>query len=1009
MTPAARLSLGLASLAGTVFLLADLVGLVPDAVAERMEARKTVAEALAVQISSAASRGDVSLAQSTVDAAVQRGADIRSVGLRTADGRLASQAGGHEAGWVAPSGGRSTATHVQVPILQGDRRWGTLEVHFDPPGGAGLLNAFLRSGYAALVFVTLVAFGLFWLLIRRALEALDPAGVVPERVKAAFDTLTEGVLILDEKERIILANAAFAERSETPVRGLVGRRASSLTWTHGAGDAQHATLPWLAALSQGAQQTGVPLGLSTPARGATTFMANCAPILDSQGRRRGVLVTLDDVTVLEQKNAELASMLERLRLSEEEVRRQNRELELLATLDPLTGCLNRRAFFERFEPLFEQGLRRRQPLSCLMVDIDHFKSVNDRYGHAVGDKVIKIVADVLLCSTRSEDVVARYGGEEFCILLPGIEMEQAVAVAERIRLGIHEASEARFTSGLRVTASLGVSGIEAGAPDPAELVNQADQALYAAKHAGRNRVIHWGAPGTVDADPPPPSARQVRRQDEGRDVQELRRRVAELEATVEERERELREQYGRDAVTGLPNRFLFHDRVTQALLRARRYQTEVAVLSVGINTFQRVNDALGQVGGDRLLRELASRLSGVLREMDTIAALGGENAGPTVSRLGNDEFGILLGEVRGADVVPWIVERVINALGAPFEIDGQEVFATACLGVSLFPQDGETADVLIKNASAARRSAKTEAKPNGWQFYNDGINRRAFGQLQMEGQLRRALERGELELHYQPRVDLTSGRIAALEALLRWRRPVAGLIAPADFIPLAEETGLIHPIGEWVVRAACEQIAAWRETAFAGTRIAVNVSPLQLRRSDFGDRVLRVLGETGVNPRDLEVELTESAFIGNADVSIAGIRQLHAVGLTIAIDDFGTGYSSLSYLRMLPVGTVKIDRAFVQTLGDKDSGALVAGIVAMSRGMNLRVVAEGVERIEQLEILRKLGCDEVQGFLIARPAPLSELMALLEADRRQGLLGAPAVPWWFGRLGSLRTAGRRRA
>ena len=480
LSPAARISLSLVLLTLGLLLAASLVGLTPDGGAAALDARKRFSETLAVQLTISAQRDDLDAARAVLEAVVLRNDDLRSAALRSGDGTVLAQAGGHIAHWQPPSHGRSTLTHVQVPVYNGTTRWGTVELRFADAGTGlgGMSGTFLQL----LAFIAVSGFAAYLLLIRKVLRHLDPSAVIPGRVKAALDVLAEGVVLIDRDGSIVLANDSFAHKCGLKPDALLGRRLSALTWARvgSIGD-----LPWMQVARDGENRTGIPLTLHTPASERHIFMVNCAAIPDGQGKCRGVLATFDDVTELEQKNQKLKEMLSMLQDSRDEVRRQNQKLQILATRDPLTDSLNRRAFYEAFEDGFRAARERKQDFACIMCDIDHFKDINDRHGHQVGDQAIAAVAHTLRSLVRETDVICRYGGEEFCILLPGATLEKAMDAAERFRIHI----ETLEMAGVSITASFGVSVLRADTAGTEDLLQQADEALYDAKRAGRNRVM----------------------------------------------------------------------------------------------------------------------------------------------------------------------------------------------------------------------------------------------------------------------------------------------------------------------------------------------------------------------------------------------------------------------------------------------------------------------------------------------------------------------------------------
>ena len=425
-----------------------------------------------------------------------------------------------------------------------------------------------------------------------------------------------------------------------------------------------------------------------------------------------------------------------------------------------------------------------------------------------------------------------------------------------------------------------------------------------------------------------------------------------------------------DTLTGLPNRQLFRDRLAQAVHQAQRDGHQIAVFFLDLDRFKVVNDSLGHSIGDQLLRLVAQRLKHVLRESDT------------VTRIGGDEFTVLAPRVRGQDDAVVIARKVRGAFTLPFVVDGREMYVTTSIGVSLYPRDGEDPDTLLKHADAAMYLAKSQGR-DVFQLYTPSTDPRALEQhaleqFTLEHALRKAAANREFAVHYQPIVALETGRVEAVEALLRWQHPVHGFISPADFIPLAEATGLITGIGEWVLRTACAQARAWQEQGHRTLRVAVNVSLLQLKQPDFVVVVRQALSSTGLSAESLELEITESIAMQSGDGAAEKLRELARIGVRISLDDFGTGYSSLSTLRLFPVHTVKIDRSFVRDLpDDADDAAMAAAVIALAHSLKLPVVAEGVETDEQHAFLRRQNCDSWQGYLFSRPVSAADCERVL--------------------------------
>jgi len=420
-----------------------------------------------------------------------------------------------------------------------------------------------------------------------------------------------------------------------------------------------------------------------------------------------------------------------------------------------------------------------------------------------------------------------------------------------------------------------------------------------------------------------------------------------------------------DALTNLPNRLLFKDRLTVALSHANREGSSLAVLFLDLDRFKVINDSLGHNIGDQLLQAVAARLQTCVRESDTVARLGG------------DEFTVLLPHLhRSDDAVP-VAQKIIEAIRHPFHIEGREFFSTTSIGISLFPEDGTDAETLIKNADTAMYQAKEVGRDN-YQLFNAHVNAKALQRIALEHGLRKALTNDEMAVHYQPIFDMRSGRITGMEALLRWTHPDLGAIPPATFIPLAEATGVMIPIGTFALREACRQAKEWHDAGFQSLSLAVNLSVTQLQQVDLVERVAEILEESGLPPRMLELEITESSAMHSPEQSVRTLFELKKLGLRISLDDFGTGHSSLSYLKRFPIDTLKIDQSFVHDITtDPDTAAIVTAIIAMAHSLRLKVIAEGVEFTEQANFLRFHGCDQMQGFLITPPVPASEFLQLV--------------------------------
>jgi len=458
----------------------------------------------------------------------------------------------------------------------------------------------------------------------------------------------------------------------------------------------------------------------------------------------------------------------------------------------------------------------------------------------------------------------------------------------------------------------------------------------------------------------------------------LRRQVEHLERVVEARtqgleaaNKQLRHLASHDALTGLPNRVLLDDRLSQAVAHAEQDGHSFGVAMFDLDRFKVVNDSLGHRAGDALIKEVAHRLAGVARGTDT------------VGRLGGDEFLFIMDRLAKHEDAEHIARRAVKALELPIRLDGVDLHTSASIGIAMFPADGKSAEALIANADAAMYCAKQRGR-NNIQCYAEGMNSATQERVKLESDLHQALPLKQLELHYQPKVDTKTGLIHGVEALARWRHPQRGLVPPGEFIPLAESCGLIDGIGEWVVRESCRQARAWQLEGLPPLRVAVNLSAFQFRQGNLLQTIREALQAAQLEPRFLEVEITESALMSDPEESVTILEQLSRMGVVVSVDDFGTGYSSMSYLRRFPIDKLKIDRGFIAELISRaDDASIVRAIVSLAHSLRLKVVAEGVETSEQLSVLRSLGCDQYQGFCFSPAVPAAQFAALLRESQQK--------------------------
>ncbi|HCW06564.1 MAG TPA: hypothetical protein DGG95_04270 [Cytophagales bacterium] len=982
--PSIRISLGLVLLTACLLLTAQMLGFAPDESKFLLDSRKQISESLAIQFSIFAPDQDTKKIQTMLRLIVKRNQNIVSAGIRHHSGQLIFQVGDHQKQWGDYDKTKSSSTHLLVPLIQGNDTWGNIELKFVPLQGESEMDFFKQPIFKLGSFVLIIGFFVYLVFMLRTLRVLDPTNVVPERVNTAFDTLSESLIILDHKEQIILANKSFIEKIKQPLPSLLGKKVSTLGWQGTYTDFSQDDFPWHNVLETGKNSIGAQLMLKSSEGLWLKFVIKASPLIGANNTTEGVLVTLDDVTELEERNTRLQTMVTQLEESQAQVQQQNKELHFLATRDSLTGCLNRRSFTEQFENAFNFARQNNTELSCIMADIDHFKAVNDNYGHATGDVVIKLLAEILHSNTRKIDLVGRYGGEEFCIVLPDLTADEAVIVAERIRLRIKDESANRFENGPRVTASLGVSSIKDNPESHGELNNYADEALYVAKETGRNKVVRW-QPETefgnkktanVENSSDQKSDTKDKNLDKPDSLTELQLRVNELESIASQFSAELEYSKNYDALTGLPNATIFYDRIAQVIERGYRYDQLAAIIVIDMGILSQINSSLGRAAGDQLVVIISERLNTNFRKYDGISRL-------TISRFGGDEFALLLTDLKSKEAVTWMVKRLMDALAEPVDIEGNSIFLACHAGISLYPSDANTVEDLMNNAMIAKKYSKQAHREANYQFFDHYMHELSIKHLRLDKELRLAIANEQWELHYQPKMDVKSKKIVGAEALIRWKHPSRGLLSPFEFIEFAEERGLIIAIGDWVIKTACFQLKEWSLSGITDFKVAVNLSVLQLRQDDIVSKLFEHLVAAEIPPRQLELEVTETTLMNNFQPALEALKRLNSRGISIAIDDFGTGYSSLSYLKTLPVSTIKIDRAFIKDICiDDNDKQIVKTLITMAHSMNLKVVAEGVEEQNQLDALTEYDCDEIQGYLLSKPVPAIELTRMLASSKQ---------------------------
>lgn len=1001
ISPILQITIGLLLLTLSLLLIGDLLGLVPNQKQSQIELRKTIAESLAIQITFEVGQQRMEQAMELLNIIVDHNEDILSVGLRSDQGKIIMRSDEHTEHWTVRDDDRSTAEHVQVPIFAQGGRWGTLELSFIPLSTVWTDMFTERSFSAMILFIFISGFIAYWLFLKRVLSELDPSSVVPDRVRSALDVLTEGLVILDTSERIVLMNASLKKKLGLSEEDLVGKHLSSLRWEMAN---EHAALgtqkfPWTFLFETKEIPPVTHLRLKTANHGSLDFNVNTSPIKTPDQKLKGAIVTIDDVTEIEKKNRELAQLLERLEKSKDEISRQNLELVELATRDPLTHALNRRALFDGMGSLLVETREHSDVLSCIMTDIDHFKLVNDNYGHGVGDIVIKVVAKILQEVGRSDDLVGRYGGEEFVVVLPGVNESEAAEVAERVRLLIMEERHEGFPNDLAITSSFGVSSTKSGVWDGDKLVDLADQALYVAKESGRNRVVrhsqmdsgHKEEEGVcIPAEPYTPSCRVESESD-------TKEQITLTEMGLIERSGEIPlkvfDKLGESA------RIVVFDRLTQALHLAQRSQTNLAVMTIYIDTIQTIKNTLSYASAEKLRSIAFKRIVETLRLSDSVIPESNTHKDMSLSHSSDSEFIAILSDIEQAVTTTRAISRLLKELMVPVEIDGNEIVMTANIGASIYPADGEYPEVLLANSNLALQTAIKEGKGVST-FYDEEMNTLCKEELQIESQLHQALEREELYLEFQPIVSMKTGEVEKFEALIRWQHPELGKVSPDAFIEIAERVGLIKPIGAWVMEDACSRLKVWQSEGYPHLQMSINLSAVQFEQTDLAEAILKIVSKIGVSPESIVLELTETALLKQLDNVIDSIYRLHSSGFQIALDDFGTGYSSLDYLRKLPVDWVKIDRSYMTDFpNDIHDVSIVSGLISLSHALGMRVITEGMEHESQLATLRDLRCDEVQGYLISRPLSVEDVPAFLAStDSRRMIRKVNMIEKNSGRL-----------
>lgn len=641
--------------------------------------------------------------------------------------------------------------------------------------------------------------------------------------------------------------------------------------------------------------------------------------------------------------------------------------------------------------LRQQSSGARVPI-LMLTGLDDYASIKQAFMAGATDFVTKPINFTLL------EYRIRYLLRASTTLASLHESERQLATAQRIA-GLGHWSWDRGEKSLRLSRDVCILvGLDPQVPEVPfqrllDRVYDKDRSLVAEWFEDIREGRHSGAIGhrVVDASG---NVRYVRQQVEAvlNDVGRPNHLYGTLQDITElhQAQEQVRQLAFIDSLTHLPNRELFKDRLDTALKLAKRHGRQLALLFLDLDNFKRINDTLGHGVGDLLLQATAERLKMSVRASDSVGWSAVDEQDESIARLGGDEFTVLLPEIHRSEQAALVAERILTGLERPFLLRDHETFITPSIGIAVFPQDGEDAETLLKNADMAMYCAKRQGR-NLYRFYDASLNEAALKRLTMETQLRKAIERNELTLHYQPQLELLRGRICGVEALVRWTNDLLGAVSPLEFIPLAEETGLIIAIGEWVLRTACQQAKDWQRSGIKLTRMAVNVSVLQFVQPNFTGLVAQILADTDLDPAALELEITESLLMKDPDGALLTLQGLKELGVQLAIDDFGTGYSSLSRLKQLPLDRLKIDKAFVHDVNSQSNdAAITTAVIAMAESMGLRVIAEGVENEAQLRFLESRRCDEIQGYYLSRPLSAADLTNMFHTN----FYGRANDPFW---------------
>ena len=940
--PTLWLSFGLVSLTLALALTAYMLGLIPDGYKAEIESRAKVAESLAVQLAGAVNRNNNVTLHETINSVVNRNSDINSVAIRGVSNNLIVFAGDHEKHWISSSDGRSTPTHVSVPLLgvNGNPQ-GSIEIAFGPASSSNRILGFPTSLLLFLSFLMASGFIGYFFILRRTLKQLDPGRVIPERVQKAFDTLSEGVIILDEKERILLVNNAFAKIYGGDNGPTLGVKMNHLPWRMVDGSKKSNGYPWHIALREGREMREGILSLRSESGNIHNFNVNATVIAGDKDKTIGAIVTLRDMTGEKRTKEDLDKTLDDLRQVQSEVKRQNRELTYLANHDSLTGCLNRRAYFGRFQTEMDQAPDLGTPISTIMIAFDQYKEINKKFGPVTGDALIIGVANIIKAECQGGAFVSRHAGEKFSIALVDVSEADTIKLVEKIQNEIAISSRELLPAGQQATISVGIAIRTNGSCTAHTLVNKTELAANQAIRNGRNQIITWEENLSQNGNIDDSETKQ------NKTPTTIQNPTAELIAKSPENN--LRDS--------------FYSRANASLMVAEKSNTPLAMLHLSLTAWEYLDEALGTELRQKILLSVEQKVAISLREHDAVLSLNE-----------NGEWLIKLAGLESADDVKWIIMRLLETMHVPILIGGKSIHVSCKIGAALFPENGRDIPTLARQAKMAMRRAWEDHLLDGYKFYEANMTDSSIKRLNVENGIRNALQQGDFELFFQPIVNAETGALSAAEALLRCNNAELKGIPIDQVIHVAEKTSLIAEIDMWVLKSALKQMQNWINVGLELPKLSINISAQQLNNIAFMDQVFDTIKDVSFSPSRVQLEITETAQMGDVEIAAPQLKRLQQLGVQIALDDFGTGQASLTYLQRLHPDVIKIDSSFVNGINTNHANAtMVSAMVVMAHCLGLKVVAEGVETEEQLEFLRETNCDEIQGYLIAKPMPVKVL------------------------------------